>query len=350
MAHFTEVMVDCNKMKKPNTGLYSFCKNLVNALNNPENSGGAQVSMFAPESAFHLFQKDIPKKKMHAWHSFYLSLPREVKVWHETYQLGKYHPAGNQKRVLTIHDLNFLYERNRKGLKSGLKHLQKNVDNADVLVTISEYTKKDLLNYIEVSGKDVKVIYNGCENYTGPVVSPERTPVRPFLFSLGTILPKKNFHVLPCLLYKNDFDLIIAGNLSSYSEKIMAEATKWGVENRVHIIGPVDEPVKQWYLKNCEAFLFPSVAEGFGLPVVEAMFYGKPLFLSQHTCLPEVGGNAAVYFNTDFDSEDMQQEFNKGMELFRQPGRLDELRKRVSLFSWDQAARQYWTIYRSLLD
>ena len=93
---------------------------------------------------------------------------------------------------------------------------------------------------------------------------------------------KKNFHVLPRILKGNDYRLVIAGNISSnsYCAEILEQAREWGVESRVTITGPVSEPVKQWYLQNCDAFVFPSIAEGFGLPVIEAMRYGKPIFTS----------------------------------------------------------------------
>ena len=116
------------------------------------------------------------------------------------------------------------------------------------------------------------------------------------------------------LLKDNDYELIIAGNISNYFERILEEARKWNVEDRVNIIGPISEGLKHWYLKNCLAFAFPSIAEGFGLPVVEAMYYGKPIFLSSYTSLPEVGGDLATYFNKEFDPEGMRLEFIEGME------------------------------------
>lgn len=69
-------------------------------------------------------------------------------------------------------------------------------------------------------------------------------------------MPKKNFHVLPCLLQGNNFELIIAGNKSDYVNMILDEARKYGVEGRVKIVGPIAEGEKHWYMKHCKAFCF----------------------------------------------------------------------------------------------
>ncbi len=126
---------------------------------------------------------------------------------------------------------------------------------------------------------------------------------------------KKNFHVLPALLVGNDHELIISGVETPYKSKIMEEAEKFGVTDRVKITGTISEEDKAWYYKNCTAFVFPSIAEGFGLPVIEAMHFGKPVFLSTHTSLPEIGGDAAFYFPT-FEPADMQATFANGMAEF----------------------------------
>ena len=175
-------------------------------------------------------------------------------------------------------------------------------------------------------------------------------PERPFLFTIGTVLPKKNFHVLPCLLTDNNYELIIAGVKSEYEERIMQEAIRFGVADRVKIIGTVPEAQKHWYLQNCEAFLFPSIAEGFGLPVIEAMYYQKPIFLSDHTCLPEIGGDYAYYFNNEFNEREMREEFRRGMENFNSGGvDKEKIRQHALSFSWDPAATRYWHNYEKLL-
>lgn len=147
-------------------------------------------------------------------------------------------------------------------------------------------------------------------------------------------------------------ELIIAGNPSSYVDVILDEARRYGVEERVKIVGPIDESVKHWYFKYCKAFVFPSIAEGFGLPVIEAMAYGKPVFLSRHTCLPEIGGEQAYYFNTDFNRPLMQEEFRQGLDDYyrHEQERAEAIKAHALQFSWAHAARQYLDIYREMTE
>ena len=193
------------------------------------------------------------------------------------------------------------------------------------------------------------MIYNGCSFFEGERIETPTNykPSAPFLFSIGTVLRKKNFHVLPCLLEQNDMELIIAGNPSKYSDVVMEWAIKCGVESRVHLIGSIDDSDKDWYYRNCEAFVFPSIAEGFGLPVLEAMSYGKPTFLSKYTSLPEIGRDFAFYFDVDFTPRDMQRVLIDGLAEFE--GRdVDTQIAYAKSFSWENMAREYCKIYNQL--
>ena len=174
-------------------------------------------------------------------------------------------------------------------------------------------------------------------------------PAAPFLFTIGTIMEKKNFHVLPALLAGNDRKLVIAGITQSeaYKKRIIEEAVKHGVEQRLIFTGPISENDKQWYLKNCEAFVFPSLTEGFGLPVVEAMHFGVPIFLSRFTSLPEIGGDVCYYFSS-FEKEAMQYAIQKGLDHYNTTDAKNSIRKRAAMFSWKDAAAQYLEVYRSL--
>lgn len=344
------VLLDCSKLKHPNTGLHTFTYHLAASLVASPERRGESVGGFYSGASCHFLPEGFPAMRMLYLHRFRLAVPAGVGVWHAIHQLTPYLPATGQKKVITVHDLNFLYEKRQKHLKSSLARLQKNIDRVDYIVAISEFARRDLLAHVDTHGKPVEVIYPGYPAYRGPIERPAGYPERPFLFTVGTVLEKKNFHVLPCLLKGNDLELLIAGNYSPYADRIRKEAQKWGVADRVRILGPVSEADKQAYLQGCTAFVFPSIAEGFGAPVAEAMAYGKPLFLSRRTSVPEVGGELAVYFNHDFDPEEMQREFAAGMEYYAKNDLAEALIKRAALFSWDQAGMRYWKIYRRLLE
>ena len=119
------------------------------------------------------------------------------------------------------------------------------------------------------------------------------------------------------------------------------------MEKRLIFTGAITENDKQWYLKNCEAFLFPSLTEGFGAPVVEAMYFGVPIFLSNLTSLPEIGGDVCYYFPS-FDKDAMQQTVKNGLQHYKNNNTAEAIKKRASQFSWQNAATDYLNIYRSL--
>lgn len=344
------IYVDCERMKYPNTGLFAFCDNFAGSLCRQNGKHGLDFGFFVPERFVGRWGCEAEYLKVSPLKKLFFSAPDGMKIWHSTHNNSAYFPSGKFASVLTMHDLNFLYEKPVSKHGKYLKSFQKSIDRADRIVAISESTKRDMESRLDLRGKKVDVIYNGLNFFDGSPLPPQTPPHRPFLFTIGTVLPKKNFHVLPALLKGNDFDLVISGNKSTYVEKIMSEARKWGVESRVMVTGPVSEPVKHWYYDNCSAFLFPSIAEGFGLPVIEAMSYGKPLFLSDRTSLPEIGGDCAFYFVHDFDREEMRRQFEEGMSAFA-AGRTDveKMKARARSFSWDNTAEQYARIYRELL-
>jgi glycosyltransferase involved in cell wall biosynthesis len=147
-----------------------------------------------------------------------------------------------------------------------------------------------------------------------------------------------------------EIELIIAGRLDdlAYVESLKEEAEKNGFRDQLKILGPIKESEKAWYLQNCLAYMHPSFAEGFGLPVVEAMHFGKPLFLSNLTSLPEIGGDVAFYFE-NFDPEHMQNVFKAGLQQYEVKDMARKVKERGAHFSWSKSAQMYIKVYQSLL-
>jgi glycosyltransferase involved in cell wall biosynthesis len=338
-------------MENPYCGLFEYCEQLGRTLQMCVTNED-EIAYYVPEQYKKYFgdYNHIVRKSIHKVFPARIS---HRTVWHTNYQLSKHMKnfGSRVKKTLTVHDLNFLHEATSpKRISKCFKILQNNIDLANHIVVISEFVKNDLFRHLRVN-VPVTVIYNGCNvqefpNYNNPVYR----PTTPFLFSLGTVLPKKNFHVLPCLLKNNDYELIIAGRKYEevdYSSVIMEEAKNHGVENRVKILGSVNTRDKYWYLKNCTAFMFPSLAEGFGIPPVEAMRLGKPTFLSTHTSLPEIGGEYAYYFN-DFSSDNMQSVFEKGMNHYFENKMSTSIIKHSNKFNWQQSAEAYYHVFKSV--
>ena len=202
----------------------------------------------------------------------------------------------------------------------------------------------------DIGDKPVYVIHNGTHKVHLPQLNGKSyKPSRPFIFGIGYVNTKKNYHVLLPLLKNEDIELVIAGRLDEpdYIDRMKRQAIQMGVSDRLHILGTVSEGEKGWYLQNCLAFVHPSLAEGFGAPVVEVMQFGKPLFLSSLTSLPEIGGDAAFYFSS-FKEDHMQEIFYKGMEQYQKNGMAEQIKKRGMQFDWKEKAKEYLKVYQSL--
>lgn len=339
-------------MKYPHTGLYHYCLQLGLAMKKiVENN--EQLYFYVRDNIVLPFGEEANYIKQRSLHKFYMP-KKKVDIWHSTYQATNYFPFRSKlKIVLTIHDLNAIHEQRKseKKINKILSKMQKKIDRANHIIAISEFTLNDIKKHLNIGNKPVSVIYNGCNfSKIETLRAPETFIEKDFLFTLGTINAKKNFHVLPCLLLNNNKKLAIAGitDNEAYKQKIIDEAIKIGVAERVIFTGSISENDKQWYMQNCEAFVFPSLAEGFGLPVIEAMYFGKPVILSNLTALPEIGGDAAYYFN-NFDANDMQKVYESALKHYAEDTQAKEkIIARAAMFNWEDAAIKYVEVYRSL--
>lgn len=341
------IIIDVERMKYPNTGLYNYCQNLVKYISETTDF---HFIFFTHKNV--KLQQGLEKINKKWTDRIFLKSPSKYSLWHGTHQTTQYVPVKPTKFVLTIHDLNFLYEKTSKvKIKKLLLKIQKMIDKADYITTISNFTLQEVQKNLILHNKKVKVIYNGVKlNRYSHFDAPKYKPKNKFLFTLSTVLPKKNIHVLVKLLKKFPYELLIGGIQpnKNYLQKIKNEAKKEKVLNRVKFLGAVDEKEKYWYMNNCKAFMFPSLAEGFGLPVIEAMQLGKPVFLSTHTSLPEIGGKFAYYF-TNFEESSMNKTLEEGLKDYEENKRKDNIIEWGNQFTWEKAANQYNEIYKEIL-
>jgi glycosyltransferase involved in cell wall biosynthesis len=327
------ILIDFEKIKDPFSGLGQFCAHLKLHFD----QAPMDIHYWIP-GKFKKFAKKIP-----------FILPKS-KVFHAVHQDSPFFPwSADTKYVLTIHDLNALHESTSFGSGDFYKHkLQKKIDRAESIVFISEFTRSEVMKEFKIDPTKTQVIYNGISLGDRASV-PELAPSKPFLFTVGTVLPKKNFHVLIDLMkLLPDYQLIIAGTTyHSYAQDIKATIEREKLTNRIFLVGTVNEENKLWYYRKAAAFIFPSLLEGFGLPVAEAMSQGLPLFLSDRTSIPEVGGSDAFYFK-NFEAAHMKEVFEAGMKSFNEEQKA-RLIERSKIFDWKKAATEYLKIYSRLL-
>jgi len=343
-----KIFLDLEKLKKPNSGLGQFCLHLSHSITKLIDN--KDLGVYIPKK----YKSSYPNAEILFWSRLhkYLKINVKTNIWHSLHQEAVYFPKNeNIKKVLTIHDLNFLeiYEGTKR--TRHLNQLQKLVDSANAVTFISNFTRKVAEKNLSFSSQIVKkVIYNGVAIDSS--VRPEKpvfiTNYQPFLFTIGIVGEKKNFHTLiEMMKHLPALKLYISGSKkSAYAESIIQLIEKHNLTHQVFLTGEIEEPEKIWMYKNCSAFVFPSKNEGFGLPVVEAMSFGKPLILSNKTSLPEIGGELANYF-TSFLPNQMAKEVTASINQHSLTKKT-ALIERSKLFNWDNAAKQYLELYSEI--
>jgi len=347
------VFIEMQKMSNLNSGLGQFCLHFGNALSEIAYEK-VKPTFFVPKHFKGIFGPEFDYKSVSIFHKLFSPSSKDQSLWHCVHQLSPYLPASkNTKLLLTIHDLNFLEKYSANSKKQRIKDkIQQKVDRANTVVAISNYTAGLVKEHLSIDAKKIKVIHNGnsLNTFLSPV-KPDFLPNGEFLFTIGIISAKKNFKTLVPLLKGNNFNLVIAGeNKNSYAAEIRTLAETLNVSERVFMPGPVKEETKFWLYQNCKAFVFPSLTEGFGLPVIEAMSQGKPVFLSDKTSLPEIGGKEAFFWK-NFDEVEMQNVLEQGLKDYEtDPLKKERIISWSKQFTWENAATQYLDLYLSLLE
>jgi len=287
-------------------------------------------------------------------------LPFRIKtkynLWHCLNQNIKIEPFFDIPYLLTVHDIHFITEGSGLLQRKLASKFNEKLNRANGIVYISEFAKKDTHDHFEVPKVPEFVIYNG-NTITDINIPNDYKPsiliLKPYLFSIGDFSERKNFiSLVKMLQYLPEYSLVLAGsNDSIYADKLTSLVKKLKIEDRVFQTGKIDDIEKQYYLQNCEALVFPSLREGFGIPPIEAMRFGKPVFISNNTSLPEIGGEHSFYWD-HYDPEYMADILKLGMARFHNAQEFYEnwYIERAKSFSWDTTAKQYLEVYRKLLE
>lgn len=354
-----KVLIDAERLRYPNSGVANVAKSLIAGLQQLD--GEFDYSIYGTEESLRSFPtlKVLPWKP---WHRFVPASAKDFALVHVTHQLSShFHTVQrSKKKLVTLHDLNFLHDCSsaRKREKS-VRLVQNNIGNADAIVFISSFAREDFNRNRHLFNlkKEVaeKVIHNG-------LMFPERQDFRsealahllsePFILNVGVLFPKKNQKVLLPLLRGNQKRLVIVASAAKegYKNELLKEAAASGVADRLEILENISENDKYFLLQHCESLCHPSLAEGFGIPPVEAMFFGKPVFLSTKTSLPEIGGKAAFYFE-NFDEDTVIRTYEEGLAAYRSDAvaSRERIHQHALKYSYLEMAKNYADFYRQIL-
>lgn len=317
---------DAKRAYLNNSGLGNYARTLIKSLNEyyPENT----YSLFTPRLSENDFQKQvtscgniivhepqsfIDKKLRSRWRSYGITgILKEQSV-------GLYHGLSNElpfninefkgKKIVTIHDLIFVrYPKlypylDRKIYNKKFRHA---CDVADTIIAISEETKRDIEKYYFIPENKIRVVYQSCdEAFYRSYTEEESQQVRQayhlpekYLLYVGTIEERKNLlTIVKSLKQVKDLPLVVIGKKKSYFHKVMDFLEKNGMKERVLFLENVDNKHLPLIYKNAMVFIFPSLFEGFGIPIIEALTAKTPVITSKGGCFPEAGGPDSIYID-----------------------------------------------------
>lgn len=300
------------------------------------------------------------------WLRLGIEIPRQLRrirpsVFHYQYTgpMFRFSPE-----VVTIHDVSFerhpeffpLAERLRLKIT-----VRRAVKTARRIITVSEFSKREMVNLLGVSEDKVKVIYNGVGPEFENVGDAEATRLclerysvrKPFLLAVGNISRRKNHLAMirGFALWLNrhprsEYRLVIAGKPQNAARTVFSEAFRLGLDkNRLNVLGYVPEQDLPYLYAGAELLLNTSLYEGFGLPLIEAMRCRLPVIASRSSCFPEIAGDAARLVNPE-DSAEIAEAIED--VLTNQSGREELVTRglqRADFFRWDMAARETLQVY-----
>lgn len=360
------------------TGLGNYSRDLVRGLlehysnhdyflYTPSGEIDLRTKFLAGRDNTHIkYPQGINKKLKSYWRSIKLEkdLDRDnIQVFHGlSHEIPKKGKDSKIKYVVTIHDLIFMrYPENYKAIdrKIYTKKVKYACENADVIVAISEQTKEDIINFLNIPADKIKVIYQTCADsfkteisftYANTVRKKYNLPEN-FILNVGTIEKRKNVAALVEAIGKSNtqLPLVVVGGHTPYLEEVEQMAAKYHLENQVAFIQNVSFLDLPAIYKMANLFVYPSVFEGFGIPILESLYCKTPVIAATGSCLEEVGGKSTLYCAPN-DTDKMAELIDKVIES---PDLHEKMREDGYLyaqkFSSKSQADQLMKVYNSLI-
>ncbi len=228
------------------------------------------------------------------------------------------------KKIITVHDLYFLEDREKAGKFSAyLKNLGKSMERADLIIAVSGYTEKKLLEFFPDAREKTKVIYEGIRKF--PEAEKIENLPEKFLLFIGGCVPRKNLSTAVEISEMSGIPLVVVGHCNKYPD------------NTIPIPYASDARLRYLYEK-AFALIFPSLDEGFGLPILEAMNFGLPVLAYPKGAIPEVGGEAVILCE---NTEEFVKTIKKLEDEIYRSEVISKGKKRVRQFSWERAGEEF---------
>ncbi len=277
-------------------------------------------------------------------------------IYHPTYYMKGLKKTGKMHVVVTVYDMiHELYPDQLKDSKAVIRAKKRSINIADVIIAISENTKKDLIEIYDVPENKIKVVYLASSLESANYQTTNELKMkfgfeRPYILYVGERNVYKNFKILLDSYrshFSDQFDLVCFGGEGFNNEELKTIKMIRSKKNIIQLNGS-DELLASLY-KNAFCFIYPSLYEGFGIPLLEAMSLGCPIIASTASSIPEVTGDAAILF----DPNSMDSLISAIESLMESESRRNKLIERgferEKRYSWDKTADDTLDIYRSII-
>ncbi|MDH5033390.1 glycosyltransferase family 4 protein [Chryseobacterium cucumeris] len=316
-----KIAFDAKRFFHNTSGLGNYSRDLVRIL-----------SEYEPENEYLLLNKNksergkeiLERSNVHFIETSKGNLSRQLKMGKDAQRQGAdiFHGLSGElplkwdpkpiKKVVTIHDLIFVRYPQYYSFFDRKIHFwkfKKAADTADKIIAISEQTKKDIIQYLKVPETKIEVIYQGCHHAFKEQQSPKlmkavkekfKLPER-FVLNVGTIEDRKNLLNVVKAINGTEIPLVVVGRKTGYYQKIERFLKRNKMEKQVLFLEGVSMDELACLYKLADIFVYPSFFEGFGIPVIEALFSKTVVVTSNTSCLPEAGGKDSVYVNPEND-------------------------------------------------
>lgn len=267
------------------------------------------------------------------------------------------YPCRHAFKVMTIHDLTFIKYPHfvNSRVKTYRQRVKQCLKWTDLVLTISQNTKQDIIKYLGVKEEKIYVIPL-ASRYTGiPHIYNSLDHLKPYILFVSTIEPRKNIiNLIAAFNYlkqtqKIEHKLVLIGQKGWRYESIFAAIKNSPYKKDIHHLDYLSDDEVASFYSQADVFVYPSIYEGFGLPVLEAMTLGTPVITSNTSSLPEVTGDAAILI----DPENPIQIAETILQVISSPQLRQNLitkgKERVKLFSWERTAKETLNAYQSIL-
>lgn len=265
------------------------------------------------------------------------------------------------KKMVTVHDLIFLshpqyynfFDRIIYRLK-----FQHAVSVADHVIAISEQTKSDIIKYLRVNPKKISVVYQGCNNvFKREYSNSEKERVikkfnipKEFILNVGTLQERKNVLALIKAINGTDYQVVLVGKKKKYARNLEDYIAIHNLESQVHFIDNISSEELAIVYQSATLFCYPSICEGFGIPIIEALYSKIPVIVTAKGCFPEAAGPFSIYINDPNDPSEIRKKIDFLFENVEARLKMSEKGYEfVQRFSDENVAQELIAIYKSSL-